>query len=46
MAKLFINLEKLKDEYKSTYLSYWNKDNHISFTQWLKKEKGIIFIKK
>lgn len=41
----FIDLEDLRSEYESTYLSYFNQ-NPISFEKWLKKEKGIIIIKK
>ena len=43
--KTFIDLEDLRSEYESTYLSYFNQ-NPISFEKWLKKEKGIIIIKK
>ena len=41
----FIDLEDLRSEYESTYLHYFL-NNPISFEEWLKKEKGIIFIKK
>lgn len=42
-----INLSKLQHEYETTYINHWNKDNPLlDFKQWLKKEKGIIFIKK
>ena len=44
---LLVDLEDLRSEYESTYLHYWNKDNPLmSFKEWLKKEKGIILIKK
>lgn len=43
---ILVDLEDLRSEYESTYLSYFNKDNPISFEKWLKKEKGIILIKK
>ncbi len=42
---VFIDLEDLRSEYESTYLHYFQK-NPMSFEKWLKKEKGIIFIKK
>ena len=46
MAKeKFIDLEDLRSEYESTYLSYFKK-NPMSFEKWLKKEKDIVFIKK
>lgn len=43
---ILVDLEDLRSEYESTYLSYFNKSNPISFEKWLKKEKGIILIKK
>jgi len=39
------DLEDLRGEYESTYLSYWLQDP-MTFEEWLKKEKNIIFIKK
>ena len=45
--KTFVDLNDLRSEYESTYLSYWNKENPLlSFEKWLKKEKGIVLIKK
>jgi hypothetical protein len=41
----FVNLDELRSEYESTYLSYWLQ-NPMTFEEWLKKEKGIILIKK
>jgi hypothetical protein len=41
----FIDLEDLRSEYESTYLHYFL-NNPMSFEEWLKKEKGIILIKK
>lgn len=41
-----IDLEDLRGEYESTYLSYFNKSNPITFEDWLKKEKGILIIRK
>jgi hypothetical protein len=43
--KILIDLEDLRSEYESTYLSYF-KQNPMSFEKWLKKEKGIVIIKK
>ena len=41
-----MNLDTLKNEYKSNYLNYWNKDNPLlNFREWLKVKKGIIIIK-
>lgn len=42
----WIDLNDLRSEYESTYLSYFSKNNPITFEKWLKKEKGIIIIKK
>lgn len=42
---ILIDLEDLRSEYESTYLSYFN-HNPMSFEKWLKKEKGIVIIKK
>jgi hypothetical protein len=41
----FIDLEDLRGEYESTYLSYWLQ-NPMTFEEWLKKEKNIVIIKK
>lgn len=42
---ILIDLEDLRSEYESTYLSYFNK-NPMSFEKWLKKEKDIVIVKK
>lgn len=47
MKKIKVNLTDLRSEYESTYLAYVPKrikarGGHFSFSEWAKKEKGII----